>query len=99
MFCGVFSHFSFRQTRTRRRLNKGENLLICLGLSANHGRLSHCRMGIQNCLNFSGIDVEAESDYEIFRTSDNEEVLILKSGEITGIEPSFPVNYGGRLVR
>ena len=40
-------------------------------------------MSIQHGLNFSGIDVEAKSDDEILRASDNEEIPILEAGEIT----------------
>ena len=78
VFCGVFGQISFRHMRTRRRLNKGQNLFISLGCSADHRRLGHCGMGIQNGLNFSGVDVEAKSDDEILRASDNEEMPILK---------------------
>ena len=98
MFCGVFSQVSFRHMRTRRRLNKGQNLLISSGCSADHRRLGHCGMGIQNGLNFSGIDVEAKSDDEILRASDNEEIPILKAGEITGVKPSFRIYCRGCFV-
>src|SRR5438552_17392815 len=83
--------------RTGRRLDKRQYLLISLARSTDDRRLCYCGMGIQNCLNLSGIDVEAKSDDEILRASDNEEIPVLKAGKIAGVEPSLRIDRGRRL--
>src|SRR5579863_5959983 len=56
-------------------------------------------MGIQNGFDFRGVDVEAESDDEILRTPDDEEIAVLEAGEITGVKPSFGIDRGRGFFR
>src|SRR5277367_1450737 len=52
-------------------------------------------MGIQNGLNFGGIDVEAKSDDEIFGAPHDEKMLLLEASEISRVEPAFGVDGSG----
>src|SRR5690349_6303870 len=51
-------------------------------------------MSVQNCLNLGRVDVETTTDDQILGASDNEEIAILKSGEIAGVEPSLLIDRG-----